>query len=296
MDFFRFRDPGALRRALVWGVALVLAVGCAETRRPAKRPPAEVTKPDLFPDLSADLERQMQERRRAALARGAELKALGIDPFAAQAVQSRLEDLGIPAIGGCAVEPGRLRRAPALRAHRQLVRDDFRARDPSSSDPRVSRELLARRAVVLLVFVSCTLELQSEHSPAGGFEVRPRGVHFSAFFDTESSWLNPRQRLNASTLQHAQLHFDLADLLAREASRADPDPTAVGQGATLALARDEFALRWAGRMGRIQAELLRFEDQLDRETALGWDTDANRRWARRIGEGLAAVRAAMPGN
>lgn len=281
--------------ALIAGMALALATGCAGPGSPAEPPAHEVAKPDLFPELSADLERQMAERRRAALARGAEIKALEIDPFDAQAVQGRLEELGIPALGGCAVEPGQLHRNPALRAHRRLEQRDFRALHPNASDPHASQELLARRAVIPLVFVSCTLEFHTQRSPAGGFEVRARRTRFAAFFDAQRSWLNPRQRGDAATLQHAQLHFDLADLLAREANRKPSEAEVVGRGATRAAARGDFALRWADRLGRLQAELQRFEAQLDRETAQGWDTDTQERWVQHIGSGLEAVRAAIPG-
>lgn len=283
-----------LGRTLVWGLALALATGCAGPQTPKEPPPREAETRDLFPELSASLELQMEERRRAALARGAKIKALEIDPFEGQAAENRLEELGIPTLGGCALEPGRLQHNPALRADRRFEARDFRARDPNSSDPRVSKELLARRAVIPLVFVSCTLELRTQRSADGGFEVRALDVRFAAFFDTQRSWLNPRQRDDLATLQHARLHFDLADLLAREANQRTESPELVGRGATRAAARGDFALRWAGRLGRLQSELRRFESQLDRETAQGWDVSAHARWAQRIGQGLLAVRAALP--
>lgn len=275
-------------------LALMLGAGCAGPSGRAEAPTPEVAKPDLFPELSAGLERQMAEQRSQALARGAEMKAQGIDPFEGQAVQSRLEELRIPTLGGCALEPGRLHREPAFRAHGKLAVRDFRALDPSASNPRLSEELLARRAVIPVVFVSCNLELVTTRSASGGYEVRAAQVRFAAFFDARLSWMNPRQRGDASTLAHAQLHFDLANLLALEANRRPMDPGLVGRGPTRETARDDFSLRWADQMGRTQTELRRFEIQLDRETTRGWDLQEQARWTRRIGGGLAAVRSAVP--
>ncbi len=225
----------------------------------------------------------MAERRRAALARGAEQKAREIDPFAGQSVQSRLEELGIPTVGGCATEAGTLRRTTALRSHRRLESRDFRMVDPG--------EPLARRAVQPAVFVSCTLELLDENAPGGGFEVHVRSARFAAFFDAPQSWLHPEWRANATVLEHAQAHFDLAHLLAREADRTRHGWRLVGRGETPAAAREDFALRWSHLLGRLQTELRQLESQLDRETAHGQDRIAQAQWTRRITAGLPALRA-----
>ncbi|MCP5057136.1 MAG: hypothetical protein GY937_10480 [bacterium] len=280
--------------ARVIAMALALGTACAGGGGGAPSRAEETPKPDLFPGMSAGLERQLAERRRAALARGAEMKALGIDPFEGEATQSRLTELGIPSLGGCTTEKGRLHREPALRAHRQLRPKDFRSREPRSADPNQTYEVLARRAVIASVFVSCTLETETQRSPSGGFEVRAQGARFNAFFDAEMSWLNPRQRSDAPTLLHAQLHFDLADLVAREANRNPWISEIVGRGTSRDAAEGDFALHWAGRLGRLQTELRRFETQLDRETAQGWDPGAQVRWVRLVREGLPAVRAALP--
>ncbi|MCP3982768.1 MAG: hypothetical protein GY723_00170 [bacterium] len=280
--------------ALSFAIAVGLAAGCAGSGATARPPARDAAKPDLFPELSSSLERQLAERRRDALARGAEIKALEIDPFEGEATHARLQELHIPSLGGCTTEKGRLHRDPALRAYRQLHGQDFRSSEPRSLDPRLTRETLARRPVVPFVFISCTLEIETQGLPTGGFEVRARSARFAAFFDAELSWIEPHQQDDPTSLQHAQLHFDLADLLAREANRLPWTPEVIGRGSTRDTATDDFGLRWAAQLGKLQAELARFESQLDRETAQGWDQDAQTHWARRIGEGLPAIRAALP--
>ncbi|MBW2241128.1 MAG: hypothetical protein JRH01_04015 [Deltaproteobacteria bacterium] len=285
---------GRPKRGVACVIALALGTACAGSGNPTAPAPEAAAKPDLFPEMTAGLERQLEERRRAALARGAEMKALGIDPFEGELTQSRLTELGIPSLGGCTTEKGRLHREPALRAHRQLRAEDFRSREPRSPDPTQTYEVLSRRAVIPSVFVSCTMETETQRSARGGFEVRARSARFTAFFDAEMSWLNPRQRADAPTLLHAQLHFDLANLMALEANRNPWFSEIVGEGTTRDAAEGDFTLRWAGRLGRLQSELRRFETQLDRETAQGWDTGAQAQWVLRVREGLPAVRAALP--
>lgn len=251
---------------------------------------------DLFPELSARLEQQMAEQRAAALARGALLKAQEIDPFEAQGFDSRLTELGIPAFAGCARSAGGAGgwpRMDALVALRRLDERDFWARSPVLGNAGESRSLRERAPVQPVVFVSCTLEVDVEPVIQGGFEARLRDVHFVALLDRELSWWNPEQSGDETTRAHAQLHLDLAFLLAREASR-EQSRGMRARGLTERSAVDELALRWANRLGEIDRELRAMEGQLDLETSQGWNQAVSERWAERLGQGLGAVRAALP--
>ena len=66
------------------------------------------------------------------------------------------------------------------------------------------------------------------------------------------------------------------------------------RGLTERSAVDELALRWANRLGEIDRELRAMEGQLDLETSQGWNQAVSERWAERLGQGLGAVRAALP--
>ncbi|MAE97419.1 MAG: hypothetical protein CL910_22445 [Deltaproteobacteria bacterium] len=285
------------RRASLAAVVALAGWACAGAPEapPAREPVRDerAQERDLFPELSSQLERQMAEQRAAALARGAELKAKEIDPFGAQGFESRLTELGVPAFAGCARGASDWPRMDALVALRRVDEGDFWASSPVLGDAGESRALRERAPATPIVHVSCTLEVEVEPVIQGGFEARLREVRFVALFDREISWWNPDQRGDESTRAHAQVHLDLAYLLAREATRSRTAPLRA-RGPTERSALDRLGLLWANHLGEIDRELRALERQLDLETSQGWDAAASQRWAERLRGGLGAVRAAMP--
>ncbi len=291
------REGRTARRAAGALAAWALFVsGCGTPQEPTSEPAraAEATPPrDLFPELSAGLERQMAAQREAALARGAEEKAKQLDPFSAQGLEDRLDELGVHRFGGCAIEGDRLAESEAMVRYRLLGPSDYRAREPTFREGGPSRRVDARAAIVPVVVIACVVDVDARPVARGGFVATPASLEYVALFDRILSWWNPERAGDETARLHGQLHFDVAHLLAKEANRPQPRPL-VGRGPTEAAARDDLKMQLADRLGGLERELQRITGQIDLETTKGFDVDATVRWEDRVRHGLRTVRRYVP--
>ncbi len=272
-----------------------LLAGCASSPAPApsEAPVADESPKDLFPDLSADLERQMAARREDALRRGAEQKALEIDPFSTDGLEGRLRELGVNRFAGCTTDPEGFRDLESLIGYRLLRPGDYRAREPSFREGGLPTRVEARAAIVPVVLISCMTQVVSRPIAAGGFEATLDGLTWKALFDRSLSWWNPERAGDETARLHGQLHFDIAHLLAKEANR--PTGRSLrGTGMTDRAARDDLQLQLADRIGELERELRRITGALDHATTKGHDPAATLLWEDRVRHGLGAVRRHLP--
>jgi Bacterial protein of unknown function (DUF922) len=103
--------------------------------------------------------------------------------------------------------------------------------------------------------------------PEGRFEAKVK-----VFFDCEKSWVKGGQGSDA-LLAHEQLHFDIAELIARrlrQTLQALESPCALG---------DEGIKKIAQKSREV---LSKFQDQYDNETIHGEDKVAQARWAGKV--------------
>jgi hypothetical protein len=168
--------------------------------------------------------------------------------------------------------------------HRRITRADFRAQEPGElqpligSDPDDPPKLVAHVALQLL----CALEVQVKELRPGLFEARADRVRHFAVMDRRHSWWNDQPSAAPTwVLGHEQLHFDLAELKARELDR---DLDAVrertrARGFSADMALEEFEKSWARHM-RVSREALRdIELRYDRETRQGTDERRQAEWS-----------------
>ncbi len=272
--------------------AAVLACASATPRSPTREADAGSSKPDLFPGISADLERQLAARRDAALARGAEEKAKQIDPFSVDGWAGRLEELGVESFGSCVRGRRGLGETGALIEYRLLSAGHYQAREPILREDEANRAIGLRTPIRPVVYVACAIELEARPVATGGFVAESRSLHFAALFDPQLSWWNPSQGGDETTRGFGQLQFDVAHLLAREANRGKP--VVRGTGPTERAALDDLELQLADRLGRVDRELRRVQAGLEQATSHGWDAEAVERWTERARYGLGELRRALP--
>ena len=235
----------------------------------------------------------MDSQRREALSRGAEQKALEIDPFSADGLDSRLRELGVKTFGGCSAAPEGFRDLPSMARYRLLAAADYRAREPTFRKGGPSQGTEVRAAIVPVVMISCLVEIEARPVAAGGFIATVDRLEFTALFDRELSWWNPERAGDEVARLHGQLHFDVAHLLAKEANRGGAKVLR-GSGMTERAARDQLQIRLSNRIGDLERELRRITDHLDLATSKGWDATATRLWEDRVRHGLDSVRQHLP--
>ena len=278
-------------------VALGQHFGCAtsDVGTTAETAQAEEA-PDLFPDLSAELERQMREQREAALAKGREIKAQEIDPFAADALEDRMQELQIKTFGGCVRSEEDFQDLGSMVGYRLLRASDYQGREAAPKPGSATLQVRNRAPISPVVHVGCILVTASSPTATGGFIATIESLEFVELFDRQASWWNPEQAGNDSTRLHGQLHFDLAHLLAKEANRRSVvhKKGLRGIGPTQRTALDDLALRLNSEVGKIEKDLRRLERQFDLESSHGWGEASTRIWEDRVRHGLGAVRAALP--
>ncbi len=279
-------------------ICALVGFGCANPpeREAASKSAAEAPKEDLFPDLSADLERQMRERREAALAEGRKIKAQEIDPFASDGIEDRMQELKIQTFGGCVRSQEDFQDLGSMVGYRLLTAGDYQGREPAARPGAPTESVRSRAPIAPVVHVGCILKTSSRPTATGGFVANIESLEFVELFDRQASWWNPAESGNAETRLHGQLHFDLAHLLAKEANRRVPvhKKRIRGTGPTQRASMDDLALRLGSEIGKVEKDLRRLERQLDLASSHGWDEDATRVWEDRVRHGLGAVRAALP--
>lgn len=176
--------------------------------------------------------------------------------------------------------------------HRKLSRDDFRAKRKLSS----KRDLVvhvpgARVGAYVALVVACVGPLQVERRPDGRWEAWLENVRYYALLDRERSWWNDRSGANpAWVLRHEQLHFDLAELVARRhnhALEAARPVRAVGDTQSEALAGS--ARIWRERLDAVYGEFRELERRYDFETQHGTVPREQTRWFEQTLRELAAT-------
>ena len=180
--------------------------------------------------------------------------------------------------------------------HRELTRDDFRETEPEHVEPVVD---LGRDAIVeayVTIALSCVIRVRLEQTAPERFEAGLDDVRYFALLSRDESWWNPDAPTSPEwILRHEQLHFDLAELIARELGLETErlKHTLRGEGHDAAEALVDFQRRWAERMERAQRDFDEIEDRYDRETEHGNDVARQTEWFARVKRGLGAVRAGL---
>ncbi|MDD9853098.1 MAG: hypothetical protein OXU78_03995 [Deltaproteobacteria bacterium] len=247
-----------------------------------------------FSEFDSETLATMELERRKALARGELQKQSGM-PVEQQIFEDSLNEFGLWGQSLCFSEEPDLSNHEDHIPHRQLVRLDFRARNPS--DLRRSINSRGRlTAAYSVIEMSCVLNVALS-SAGGESRVRAISVRYFPLFSRRRSWWNTQEQWHASrVLAHQQGHFDLAELLARESTRK---AAAVlgrirGVGPNAERARADFQQRWAVHMRMLQDELRELERAYDRDTEHGADTRRQRAWRTRLKRGYAAVQSYLP--
>ena len=146
------------------------------------------------------------------------------------------------------------------------------------------------------ISLSCVIRVKLGQVAPDRYEAALDEVRYFALLSRDESWWNPDAATSPEwILRHEQLHFDVAELLARELELeterlrhslrgAGPDP---GQAIV------DFQKRWADRMERAQKDFEDIETRYDRETLHGNDVARQTEWFARVKRGLGAVRAGL---
>jgi len=176
--------------------------------------------------------------------------------------------------------------------HRKLSRDDFRARRKlTSKRDAVVHVPGARVGAHVALMVACVGPLRTQRRPDGRWEAWIENVRYYALLDRERSWWNDRSGANpAWVLRHEQLHFDLAELVARRHNRAVEAARpvrAVGDTEYEALAGS--ARIWRERLDAVYGEFRELERRYDFETRHGTAPRAQTRWFEQTLRELAAT-------
>lgn len=176
----------------------------------------------------------------------------------------------------------------------KLTRDDFRAeRNLTTADDFAVEIPDGQVGAHVALLIACVRgPLRLEQRPDGRWEAWIERVRYYALLDRSQSWWNPRGRQDPDwVLGHEQLHFDLAELIARrhnarnEAGRAIAAVAATDQEALAA--SDRY---WTERLEALWAEFRALERQYDRETRHGTVEREQARWSERTRRELAATR------
>jgi len=206
--------------------------------------------------------------------------------------------------GGCAgttpVPPGeptppvtQLRVAPDaardLVSYRELGREDFLASQPPAGADRARGHVAAATCAYLIP--SPEMRFRAVRKPRETlFTAEVVGLSFSARMDRQCSWWDTQNRFRPDdyVLEHEQIHFALIELEARalnqqrDAIAARVRSTGETGEAALAEIQRKFKLELEAGAKRA-AERTR---QLDAETSLGFEPEAQAAWAERIRQEL----------
>ena len=182
-------------------------------------------------------------------------------------------------------------------AYRELDRGDFRADQPPPGADR-SRGHVAAATCAYLV-PNPELRFRAVRKPGElDFTAEVVDLGFSAVMDPACSWWDAESRFRPDdyVLEHEQIHFALFELAARDLNqRADAlseQMRAVGETGEVALAevRRRFDEAFNAAVQRTAERSQRF----DQETSLGFQPEAQARWAREVEAELAATGDSAP--
>ncbi|UCE85950.1 MAG: hypothetical protein JSU66_16760 [Deltaproteobacteria bacterium] len=188
-------------------------------------------------------------------------------------------------VAGCFASLDAVRaRAGRPMLHRTLRVEDFRGRAANPDMPVDSSEP-ATSSVELV----CIAEAWVAEGANGRWRATPLRLEYRAVFLRDESWWNPTASDADRRLRHAQVHFDLAEAVARDATASVRDVLDIlgGTGGSPDAAVADLAGRSAAVRDRAREDLRDLRARYDTETAQGSDANAHARWARRARAGLA---------
>jgi hypothetical protein len=216
-----------------------------------------------------------------------------LDPIEAEMLQDSVNEEGLWGGTGCFARPPDLSHQHDLALYKKLEKEDFLENRPDRT--RAPRERASRLHAYVYVMISCALNTRVERPRDDHFVARARKAAYFPILSRSRSWWNPNSNKEpAEVLGHVQLHLELARLVSESlTAQFDQGLVAVrGEGPSEETAVARFQVRWGKHIQEARDELHRLERSYDRETAFGNDAARQAAWSRRIGEGLAAVRAA----
>ena len=270
-----------------------ITLACAAAPPAEPEPPPQVSR-DLFPEMSRRMAEEMEAQRQQALGKQAAGADTETDALDLEMERDALQELGATGVTGCFTAEEDFAASPmGWVRHRKLEREDFQDSQPPRTDVRPGGNIGA----IPTVIVTCTLELDVEEVRPGYFTTRLGEVRYTGAFSRAQSWWNPDAALEPEAiLRHAQLHLDIAQLIAAELQLQLPAVRQAtrGLGRTAQMAAGEFQRKWAEHMLRVADELHTLERTYDEQTAHGNRTAAQLEWQQEIERGLPTLRHLIP--
>lgn len=168
--------------------------------------------------------------------------------------------------------------------YRGLRRVDFRGSRPADIP-----FALGDRWAVSRVEVACIGSAWAVLDLDGTWRATPTDLRFVAVFLGNQSWWGSEGLQPSSQLAHEQVHFALAEIVARQttASIRQIFDLTRGDGDSAASAVDDLGRQFEPLLREAQNDLRELEAKYDRETRHGALSDAQSRWNRRAAAGLS---------
>jgi hypothetical protein len=243
--------------------------------------------------FAREAEAEAARRRRDALAEGSGIEAASIER---EMVRDELVLLGAGGTGCLAEEPDLASQDDWIR-HRTLSRGDFLAPEASEDAKAVAWIPFGEIGAHVAVRLACIVEGRLREPEPGQFVVEIAEVRYMALLSRRLSWWNPRADGTQDwVLRHEQLHFDVAELVAKElTSKAEAlHAELVGHGPDPSAAMADFRRQWVVHIREQQERFVEIEHRYDRETRHGTDLERQTEWFALVRRGLGAVRAGLP--
>jgi hypothetical protein len=167
--------------------------------------------------------------------------------------------------------------------HRVLRVQHYRGPEPAG--PRAGRD--AGHAANAIE-VTCIGRARVVSSEDAGWQAKPTRLEFLAVFLRDESWWNPEVPNPTWRLRHEQVHFDLAEVIARDTTTSVRDVLDLfrGKGDSPEAAIADLGRRCKTLLERARHDLERLQARYDRETLHGSDAVAQANWTRRAWAGL----------
>ena len=249
-----------------------------------------------FSGFENDALEEAQLRREEAIRAGEQDQHLGeLDPLEEEMFQDSLNEMGLWGATGCFARPPDLSHQEDLALYGTLTKDDFMEKRPDRT--RAPGGEAVRLHAYVFVVVGCAVNAQVERTPDDEWIARASRATYFPMISRMRSWWNPdSRRAKEEVLAHEQLHVELARMLSDELTEKFDQGRVVvrGEGRSEEAAIARFQLRWGNHIRKARDEFRRLERTYDRETDFGNDPRRQVAWQARIGDGLAAVRAAAP--
>ncbi len=249
-------------------------------------------------EIEAEMERDRARDAELGAKRVDELRERfdrNLDPSADRARENALdrqldERLSAPDapetdIPGCFASTDALRARPGSPLwHRRLRIRDFRGSETDGGQPAS----VARRATGAIE-LACIGRARLTSSTDGRWRAAPTRLEFLAVLLRDASRWNPQTPNPTGRLRHEQVHFDLAEVVARDtnASLREVLDLMRGEGDSPEAAAADLGRRCQTLLGRAQGDFEELRVRYDLETIHGSDAAAQSIWLRRARAGLA---------